>query len=1474
MSGTVPSHFDVSTQAELNAAISELDGQATSGAYTITFTGDITEAVAATPTGIDAISLASGVSLTTDGAGDTLNGSGKNGGLAVLQGKVTIADLTIEDTVAQGGNATKSGGGGAGLGGGLFVGPSASVGISNVSFKTDAAKGGNGGTGGGGGAGGKSSLIVPALGLAGVKGTSGRSGTRGPVSPSGQPGAAGTAGGNGGAGGFGANGGAGGKGAVGGTSGGGASGGAGGAGGSGGPGGTGGAGGAGGAGGKGGAGGVGLDLGAPGAVAGSAGDSGKGGNGGFGAGGGAGGNGGNGGVGGPGQLGKGGATLSARTGLHGLTRNGASVTYSQVTRGPGSAGGAGANGSDGSAGAAGGAGGFGGGGAGGGNGGNGGAGGAGGKGGGGGPSSIGPVQGATPAMGGDGGHGGVGGDGGVGGTGGQGGIGGFGAGGGGGGKGGAGGAAGAGGVGGAGAHGILGFFSGTAVPGKTGAPGVAGAGGATGATGKGGTGGQGGFGAGAGAAGSAGGAGGGGLGAGGDIFIAQGGVLTVDGGLLKGGSVKGGIGGSNHTGAGGAAGAGIFLQGNETIALSAPAGKTLTISDQITDQTGSGGAGANAGTGSLSITGDGTVKLAAKNAFEGGITVHSGTLDLAVKGAAGSGDITFAPAQDPTLEFTAAAAPTNTISDFVKGDTIQIDGFSFTTDSVDGTALLLAGSGGTIDLEIPGITAGNFQITNDATGTSIVSEAVPCYLRGTLIRTDRGEVPVETLAIGDRVVTLSGEAKPIKWIGRRSYAGAFAAANPKVWPVLIRAGALADGVPARDLYVSPEHAMYLDNRLVQAGHLVNGVSIVVAAGLETIEYFHVELAAHDVIYAEGAPAETFVDCGSRGMFHNMREFTALYPHDSSSQWTFCAPVLERGRRLAAIQKRLLVRAGQGGQSATQDGPLEGHLDSVACEVITGWARLPSHPGVPVILEVAVNGVVAGRVVANTFRGDLAQAGIGNGRHSFQFHPGKPLDPFERHEIAVYRPLDGRHLIHSPRVIEAAATLDTQTLAVLGQQIAATADHIADSAEAEALLEVLLTQAERIRQRRTGLLNSEGPTRRLRGSEEMPVRRALVIDAAWPRPDRDAGSQAILAHMRSLRRLGWHVSFVAKTCTVPDAAIAAMLRAERIVYHAPPSVVSVEEVLSRQANSYQLIYLHRGAVAAPYLGLVRHYQPSARVVCNVADLHYLRVARQAHVEARPELMRHAHWLKHNELATIRLVDAVITHSSAEAATLAKEDIGAARMHVVPWDVRVHAAAATRLSWEERSGLVFVANFEHLPNPDGLTWFVREVLPVMHAQAPEITLTVVGEGLPVPLVQQVAGPRVQVLGHVPDLAPVYARGRLAVAPLRFGAGLKGKVLEAWAHGLPCAMTPVAAEGLPIVVPLTETVAEDVRSLAQLIVSLHGDKARNAKLSSAARMVLRAHFTRKRTDEALAAAIEAPGRPERIVLPMRRSVSRADR
>jgi autotransporter-associated beta strand protein len=320
------------------------------------------------------------------------------------------------------------------------------------------------------------------------------------------------------------------------------------------------------------------------------------------------------------------------------------------------------------------------------------------------------------------------------------------------------------------------------------------------------------------------------------------------------------------------------------------------------------------GTGTLTITGTAT--------YTGGSTINGGIIQIGSGAIAGSitgtGTVTFHTPQG-ALGLSNDTGFSNTLSGFTVGavgtitDFVDIEGHTVTVSSVTGqgtTNATINLSDGVV-LHLANLSATNWspETASDGTTGTEVFVAVACYCRGTQILTDMGEVPVEELAIGDRVMTLSGAAKSIRWIGRRSYDPRFIAGNRAVLPIRVAAGALAEGVPARDLLVSPEHALYIDGVLVPARQLVNGASVVQAQAVEQIDYFHIELAAHDIIFADGMPAESYVDCDNRGMFHNAGEFAALFPDDRRPAWEFCAPRLEEGSaELPAIRAALLARA--------------------------------------------------------------------------------------------------------------------------------------------------------------------------------------------------------------------------------------------------------------------------------------------------------------------------------------------------------------------------------------------------------------------------------------------------------------------------------------------------------------------------------------------------------------------------------------
>ncbi|MBV9784857.1 MAG: Hint domain-containing protein [Acidisphaera sp.] len=477
-------------------------------------------------------------------------------------------------------------------------------------------------------------------------------------------------------------------------------------------------------------------------------------------------------------------------------------------------------------------------------------------------------------------------------------------------------------------------------------------------------------------------------------MVGNGGTLDI----ISGGSASGtvvGNGGSEIVAFGGAdsntvvSGGGTLQLAGGTLVASEAAGGTLTEYGSIQ--------GLSA---TIIQTGSGTLLLSGTDTFSGGsVIISAGTVELATSGSVGSDTFAFSPAAggSATLQIDAPATPVNggtftdTIANFGTNDAIDLRGLTFSTGAtatLSGSTLIISDGGTTIDLTLSNPGATQYYVHSDGMGGTVIND-MPCFCRGTLMRTERGEVPIEDLAIGDRVATYGGAFEPIRWIGRRSYAGRFLAGKRHIMPVRIRAGALADNVPSRDLLVSPNHAMYLDGVLVPAGLLINGVSIVQEEAVESVEYIHIELAEHNVVWAEGAASETFIDDDSRAIFHNADDYASRYPDAPSGPALFCAPRLEAGYALEAVRRRIAERAGLT-RRAPGLGELRGYLDNASGHEVRGWAQDTLHPEAPVCLDILVDGVVVAQALANRHRLDLQAAGLGSGRHSFAAWLPAPL----------------------------------------------------------------------------------------------------------------------------------------------------------------------------------------------------------------------------------------------------------------------------------------------------------------------------------------------------------------------------------------------------------------------------------------------------------------------------------------------------
>ena len=533
-------------------------------------------------------------------------------------------------------------------------------------------------------------------------------------------------------------------------------------------------------------------------------------------------------------------------------------------------------------------------------------------------------------------------------------------------------------------------------------------------------------------------------------------------------------------------------------------------------------------------------------------------------------------------------------------------------------------------------------------------------------------------------------------------------------------------------------------------------------------------------------------------------------------------------------------------------------------MLEGWAQDPEDSGARVSLLVTVDDELVERVLANRYRGDLERAGIGDGRHAFALTFEAPVLLHESRVIRIRRESDGVDMPGSPKTLRPPDAFDAsvreslasalarygsdreieEKIDFLVEQTGKLAQQLADRDSGRALRRRNEEQLRRWRWRlpRRGVEDADAPPRQSR-------RRALAIDELTPKRGRDAGSNAMLSHVESLRRLGFEVAFAAAAEFHPGsiAAEAPELDAIGVKRFCAPYYGSIEEAMLRQAGEFDLVYLHRLSSASRYCDLARHYFPKARILYSVADLHHLRLARQAESEDRPELARLSRVTQRRELLAMAAADAVVTHSSFEA-DLLRRLIPPSRVHVVAWPAPLRP---TDTPFAQRSGVAFIGFYGHQPNLDAARWLIDEIMPLVRKSDSSIECLLVGSGMP-PEVVGMCGEGCVAIGAVDDLAEIFERVRLAVAPLGYGAGIKGKVLDALAAGAPCVCTSIAAEGLDLPEALRFYVADDATGLAAAILRLHQDAEANEACRAAGLAHVAERFCEAQVDAAMRRAV----------------------
>ncbi|MBB6252923.1 glycosyltransferase [Nitrospirillum iridis] len=363
---------------------------------------------------------------------------------------------------------------------------------------------------------------------------------------------------------------------------------------------------------------------------------------------------------------------------------------------------------------------------------------------------------------------------------------------------------------------------------------------------------------------------------------------------------------------------------------------------------------------------------------------------------------------------------------------------------------------------------------------------------------------------------------------------------------------------------------------------------------------------------------------------------------------------------------------------------------------------------------------------------------------------------------------------------------------------------------------------------------------------------LVIDHYLPEPDRDAGSRTLFAFLEVLREAGYGVKFLPENGYLsPRYAPPLQDMGIEILYGGLSTAEGFEGWMAENGAQLHAVLTSRPPTTLKYLHIVKAHT-AARVVYYGHDLHYRRLSLEYARTGDVAVHLASIQLELQEKTIWTQVDCAL-YPSIDEVHLANEQLPTSTVRLVAPYIVDAVDSGARPGFADRSGLLFVAGFAHTPNVDAALWLVNEIMPQVWASAPDLTLSLVGSH-PTASVQALASDRVTVTGWVSteELLRHYAQARVAVVPLRVGAGIKSKVVEALQHGLPLVTTSVGAQGLHGLGDVC-TVADDAADIARAILALASDQAAWARQAKAQPAFAQANFSRETMRRQLVEAIE---------------------